>query len=379
MQTADTRVPARRGAGRGRLRLRPGDGGGAVAQDPRHGLRAQRHARPGQPAGGQKSAGGSRQFSRGGQVVPQRRGHRRSGARRSFSRCRRPRATRICWSLAVRRARASSIRICRNCCRRFCARSRDSRFCTRAGRATPTATEAAYAATGADPSRWQVSPFLDDMPARFARAHLVMSRSGASTVAELAAAGKPALLVPFAAAADEHQRRNAEAMVAAGAAVMLHEKDLEIPEKLLAALTGLLTTPARLAAMAAAARTQAHPGAAERIAARSCWWQAGLGAASEQVDRRSSELASSRGLASELASGRLAQRAGKAELHRQKTARERKFAANKKPACRSRRAFCQQTSGFTGVRRHHLAAAATATVEAAAAAATAGSRRHHRR
>ena len=75
------------------------------------------------------------------------------------------------------------------------------------------ATEAAYAATGADPSRWQVSPFLDDMPRHFARAHLVMSRSGASTVAELAAAGKPALLVPFAAAADEHQRRNAEAMV----------------------------------------------------------------------------------------------------------------------------------------------------------------------
>ena len=57
-------------------------------------------------------------------------------------------------------------------------------------------------------------------------------------------------------------------MVAAGAAVMLHEKDLEIPEKLLAALIGLLTTPARLAAMATAARTQAHRGAAERIAAR---------------------------------------------------------------------------------------------------------------
>ena len=130
------------------------------------------------------------------------------------------------------------------------------------------ATEAAYAATGADPSRWQVSPFLDDMPKRFARAHLVVSRSGASTVAELAAAGKPALLVPFAAAADEHQRRNAEAMVAAGAAVMLQEKDLEIPGKLLAALIGLLTNPARLAAMGAAARTQAHPGAAERIAAR---------------------------------------------------------------------------------------------------------------
>ena len=71
------------------------------------------------------------------------------------------------------------------------------------------------------PSRWQVEPFLNDMPARFAQAHLVMARSGASTVAELAAAGKPALLIPFAAAADDHQTRNAEAMVNAGAAAML--------------------------------------------------------------------------------------------------------------------------------------------------------------
>jgi UDP-N-acetylglucosamine--N-acetylmuramyl-(pentapeptide) pyrophosphoryl-undecaprenol N-acetylglucosamine transferase len=130
------------------------------------------------------------------------------------------------------------------------------------------ATEEAYRASGADSSRWQVQPFLDDMPSQFARANLVMSRSGASTVAELAAASKPSLLVPFAAATDEHQRRNAEAMVEAGAAVMMEEKDLEIPEHLLAALTGLLNDPARTAAMGAAARTQAHPGAAERIADR---------------------------------------------------------------------------------------------------------------
>ncbi len=130
------------------------------------------------------------------------------------------------------------------------------------------ATEAAYAASGADTKRWQVRPFLDDMPARFAHAHLVMSRSGASTVAEEAAAGKPALLVPFGAASDGHQRRNAEAMAAAGAAVMLEEKDLAIPGKLFETLTGLLTDRGRLAAMAAAARTQAHPGAAERIADR---------------------------------------------------------------------------------------------------------------
>lgn len=129
-------------------------------------------------------------------------------------------------------------------------------------------TQEAYAASGADPLRWQVQGFLDDMPACFSQAHLVMARSGASTVAELAAAGKPSLLVPFAAAADDHQKRNAEAMVDAGAAVFLLERDLDIPGKLLNMLTGLLTSPKQLAAMADAGRLQAHPAAAERIADR---------------------------------------------------------------------------------------------------------------
>jgi UDP-N-acetylglucosamine--N-acetylmuramyl-(pentapeptide) pyrophosphoryl-undecaprenol N-acetylglucosamine transferase len=113
-----------------------------------------------------------------------------------------------------------------------------------------------------------VQPFIDNMPQQFAQATLVMARSGASTVAELAAAGKPALLVPFAAAADDHQRRNAEEMVKAGAAMMLDEQDLDVPGKLLSALTSLLQNPEGLDAMAAAARTQAHPAAAERIAGR---------------------------------------------------------------------------------------------------------------
>jgi UDP-N-acetylglucosamine--N-acetylmuramyl-(pentapeptide) pyrophosphoryl-undecaprenol N-acetylglucosamine transferase len=137
-----------------------------------------------------------------------------------------------------------------------------------AGARHAAATQAAYAASGADPARWEVQPFLDDMPERFAHAHLVMARSGASTVAELAAAAKPALLVPFAAATDNHQKRNGEAMVEAGAAAMLDEWDLDVPGKLVEILTGLLRSPARLEAMAAAARTQAHPGAAERIADR---------------------------------------------------------------------------------------------------------------
>jgi UDP-N-acetylglucosamine--N-acetylmuramyl-(pentapeptide) pyrophosphoryl-undecaprenol N-acetylglucosamine transferase len=129
-------------------------------------------------------------------------------------------------------------------------------------------TQAAYAATGAAPARWQLQPFIDDMPASFAQATLVMARSGASTVAELAAAAKPSLLVPFAAAADDHQRRNAEEMVNSGAALLLTESDLDLQGKLLDVLTGLLASPARLASMAAAARTQAHSDAAQRIANR---------------------------------------------------------------------------------------------------------------
>jgi UDP-N-acetylglucosamine:LPS N-acetylglucosamine transferase len=74
--------------------------------------------------------------------------------------------------------------------------------------------------------------------------------------------------VPFAAAADDHQRRNAEEMVKAGAAVLLDESELDAPGKLLETLTGLLNSSERLAEMSAAARTQAHPDAAERIADR---------------------------------------------------------------------------------------------------------------
>ena len=129
-------------------------------------------------------------------------------------------------------------------------------------------TAAAYQQSGANPERWRVQPFIDEMPAEFAAATLVMARSGASTVAELAAAGKPSLLVPFAAAADDHQARNAEEMVKAGAAAMLREPDLDDAERLRKTLVELLMSPERLAAMSAAARTQAHPDAAARIADR---------------------------------------------------------------------------------------------------------------
>ncbi len=125
---------------------------------------------------------------------------------------------------------------------------------------------AAYEASGAPRERWRVEAFLDDMPRRFAAADLVLSRSGASTVAELCAAGKPAVLIPFPQAADDHQRRNAEVLAQAGAAEMLLEPEMTA-DRLLGALTELLGDRARLNAMAEKARTLAHPDAAERIAA----------------------------------------------------------------------------------------------------------------
>jgi UDP-N-acetylglucosamine--N-acetylmuramyl-(pentapeptide) pyrophosphoryl-undecaprenol N-acetylglucosamine transferase len=126
-------------------------------------------------------------------------------------------------------------------------------------------TQADYAASGAPAERWRVEPFLEDMPAQFAQADLVLARSGASTVAELAAAGKPSLLVPFAAAADDHQRKNAEVLVNAGAAVMLLEEDID-PEKLLGLLLELLRNKEHLREMGDRAKTLAHPNAARDIA-----------------------------------------------------------------------------------------------------------------
>jgi UDP-N-acetylglucosamine--N-acetylmuramyl-(pentapeptide) pyrophosphoryl-undecaprenol N-acetylglucosamine transferase len=131
--------------------------------------------------------------------------------------------------------------------------------------ATQTAMQAANEKSAIDPARWQVQPFLDDMPARFAAADLVLARSGASTVAELCAAGKPSLLVPFPLAADDHQRRNAEVLVAQHAAQLLPESEAT-PAALLAVLISLLTHPAHLASMGQAARLLAREDAATRIA-----------------------------------------------------------------------------------------------------------------
>jgi UDP-N-acetylglucosamine--N-acetylmuramyl-(pentapeptide) pyrophosphoryl-undecaprenol N-acetylglucosamine transferase len=135
-----------------------------------------------------------------------------------------------------------------------------------AGARHAESTLAAYQASGAPPDRWRVAAFLDDMPRQFEAADLVLARSGGSTVAELCAAAKPALLIPFALAADDHQRGNAEVMARAAAAQMLLESELT-PERLLASLRNLLAAPAELRQMAENARTLAHPDAAERIGA----------------------------------------------------------------------------------------------------------------
>jgi UDP-N-acetylglucosamine--N-acetylmuramyl-(pentapeptide) pyrophosphoryl-undecaprenol N-acetylglucosamine transferase len=111
----------------------------------------------------------------------------------------------------------------------------------------------------------EVHRFIDDMPAFFSRADLVLCRSGASTVAEIAAAGKPAIFVPFPRAADDHQRRNAEAMEQANAAVVLEETRLD-EVWLVDTIDALLEDPARLSRMSDAARALAHPDAAKEIA-----------------------------------------------------------------------------------------------------------------
>lgn len=111
----------------------------------------------------------------------------------------------------------------------------------------------------------EVRAFLDDMPARFAAADLVVCRSGATTCAELTAAGKAAILVPFALAADDHQKVNAQALESAGAAVMIEEKNLS-GTALAAAIAKAIDDPAALSAMERAALALARPDAAARVA-----------------------------------------------------------------------------------------------------------------
>lgn len=111
----------------------------------------------------------------------------------------------------------------------------------------------------------EVAPFIPDMATAFAQADLVVCRSGAGAVSELAAAGKPSVLIPFPFAADQHQLKNAEALERAGAARMSRDRDWN-GRRFFDAVGDLYRDRTRLDAMGECARKLAHPGAARRAA-----------------------------------------------------------------------------------------------------------------
>lgn len=114
--------------------------------------------------------------------------------------------------------------------------------------------------------RADLRTFFDDVPARLTEAQLVISRAGASSVADICAIGRPAILIPYAAAAADHQTANARGLEQAGAAIVIAERDLT-PAALTAAIAAVLSDPARAGAMAAAAAAQGKPDATLRLAA----------------------------------------------------------------------------------------------------------------
>ena len=110
----------------------------------------------------------------------------------------------------------------------------------------------------------EVLPFIQNMAERFAQADLIVCRSGAITVAEISAAGRAAIFIPFGASTDAHQTRNAEAMQRVGAARLLPQDQLT-PERLTGEIFALLDQPRRLAEMESHARALARPRAVEDI------------------------------------------------------------------------------------------------------------------
>jgi UDP-N-acetylglucosamine--N-acetylmuramyl-(pentapeptide) pyrophosphoryl-undecaprenol N-acetylglucosamine transferase len=110
----------------------------------------------------------------------------------------------------------------------------------------------------------EVHPFIDDMGAAYGRADLVVCRAGATTLAELTALGKPAILVPYPFAADDHQRANASVLAERDAGILILDRDLT-GERLASAIIGLANDRARLTAMGAAARSLAASDAAARV------------------------------------------------------------------------------------------------------------------
>jgi UDP-N-acetylglucosamine--N-acetylmuramyl-(pentapeptide) pyrophosphoryl-undecaprenol N-acetylglucosamine transferase len=109
--------------------------------------------------------------------------------------------------------------------------------------------------------------YLDDMGYQYSRAQLVVSRAGASTLSELAACGKPAILIPFPFASDDHQRKNAESLAGKGAAVLIVQKDLT-PERLKEEIIKLKASPETLQRMSGAIKAFHQPRAAEKLIAQ---------------------------------------------------------------------------------------------------------------
>jgi UDP-N-acetylglucosamine--N-acetylmuramyl-(pentapeptide) pyrophosphoryl-undecaprenol N-acetylglucosamine transferase len=110
-----------------------------------------------------------------------------------------------------------------------------------------------------------LQPFFSDIPARLAAAHLLISRAGASTLAELTAAGRPALMVPLPNSIDDHQAANAASLADAGGGWSAPQREID-PARLAALLTDLMTHPAKLAAAADVARRLGHRNAAHALA-----------------------------------------------------------------------------------------------------------------
>ena len=129
------------------------------------------------------------------------------------------------------------------------------------GRDDRARVEEAYRKAG---FRAEVVEFTDDLPARYAWADLAVCRAGALTVAELAVAGLPALLVPYPYAADDHQAANAQVLAECGGALVLGSRPL-VPAALASALRGLLAEPERILAMRRALADRARPDAARAI------------------------------------------------------------------------------------------------------------------
>lgn len=130
------------------------------------------------------------------------------------------------------------------------------------GEADVAMVSEAYATNGVS---HDVRPFFTDMRPLYHQADLLVCRAGATTVAEITAVGKPAIFIPFPAAADDHQRLNAEALVAADAAEMILEKDLN-GQILADRIMALLSNKDRLEDMGKRAALQGYPNAAEAVA-----------------------------------------------------------------------------------------------------------------